>query len=137
MGGQGGARVEFGRESIDLFLGGDFGGEQEPKQTFQEGFSVTFLSREGGKDSLTLRNGQSTESNALFGVEIGRLPEHALDAASSADALINRHLSNTVEVKNGEMYNVEECENDPTLPTAIPYKRYSFMLLTQHFRVPS
>mmetsp|Transcript_16815 Transcript_16815/g.28950 ORF Transcript_16815/g.28950 Transcript_16815/m.28950 type:complete len:428 (+) Transcript_16815:215-1498(+) len=88
------ALVKFLRESIDLFLGGNLGREQEPNEGFEERFTFSGLAGKGWKDLLTIRNSQSTKPNPLLGIQIARLPQHALHAARSAQQLIDGHVAN-------------------------------------------
>mmetsp|Transcript_24868 Transcript_24868/g.46760 ORF Transcript_24868/g.46760 Transcript_24868/m.46760 type:complete len:406 (+) Transcript_24868:283-1500(+) len=90
-----GALVEVGGEAINLGLGGDLRGEEEPEEGLEEGLSVlgTGGAFEGGEDLLAVGDGVAAEPDSLLGVEVGGLPEHALDSTGSSDALVDGDLS--------------------------------------------
>ena len=93
--GQGvGALVKVGGERVDLRLGRNLARHEQPQKTLQQGLSVGRTSGplEGGKDVLALRDGVTPKPDALLRVEVGRFPQHALDAPGASDALVHRHL---------------------------------------------
>mmetsp|Transcript_29188 Transcript_29188/g.44939 ORF Transcript_29188/g.44939 Transcript_29188/m.44939 type:complete len:399 (+) Transcript_29188:306-1502(+) len=96
VGGEFGARMKFGGERIDLFLGGHFGGQKQPEERFQKGFTVSGDARVGGEDGLAFRNGEAAESDSLVGIQVGSFPQHALDSTGSTNTLIHGDLSNDV-----------------------------------------
>ncbi len=51
---------------------------------------------------MAVRNRLSAETDALFGIEIRSLPDHALDGAGAADALLDGYLSETIGFVIGE-----------------------------------
>mmetsp|Transcript_733 Transcript_733/g.1760 ORF Transcript_733/g.1760 Transcript_733/m.1760 type:complete len:424 (+) Transcript_733:332-1603(+) len=91
--GQLGAGVEFGGEGVDLLFGGDFAGQEEPDETFEEGLAVAGFAGEGGQHLLAFRDGEAAEPDALVGVQVGGFPEHAFHAAGSADELVDGHFA--------------------------------------------
>mmetsp|Transcript_39562 Transcript_39562/g.118728 ORF Transcript_39562/g.118728 Transcript_39562/m.118728 type:complete len:452 (-) Transcript_39562:129-1484(-) len=95
VGGKVRAFVQLDREGVHLLLGGDLGREEEPEETLHEGLAVAGLAGERRQDGLAFGDGQSAEANALLRVQIGRFPQHALDAPGTANDLIDCHLPDT------------------------------------------
>jgi len=65
----------LGREALDLLVGGDLAGDEEPEETLGEGLRATGGLGESG---LSLGDGEATEADTLVGVEDGTLPDEAL-----------------------------------------------------------
>jgi hypothetical protein len=74
--GQGGPGSPFGGQSLDLFLGRDLSGNQQPEQSFGQRLTTTLS---GGESLLTLGDGHSSESDTLLGIENGSFPNHSLE----------------------------------------------------------
>lgn len=89
--GQFGASSPICRKIADLLLTGDLAGQEQPVQTFREGF---FTTRSLGEELLALRDGLSTEANTLFRVEDGTFPDQRLDASSTTIDLVKGDLAN-------------------------------------------
>jgi hypothetical protein len=87
--GEVGAGSPLGREITDLLLRRDLTGEEKPEETLRKGLLATGSL---GEELLALGDGLSTETDALFGVEDGTLPDEALDATSAAIYLVKSDL---------------------------------------------
>lgn len=84
-----GAGSPLGGQVADLLLGRDLTGQKEPEETFRERLLATGSLRE---DLLALRDGLSTESDTLLGVENGTLPDEGLDTTGTAIDLVEGDL---------------------------------------------
>ena len=73
-------------ETLDLLLCRDLSSEEKPEESLREGLGSTWG---GGKLSLALGDGESSESDTLVGVEDGTFPDEALgsDQFSSRDGV--------------------------------------------------
>lgn len=66
----------FLRETLGLFSSRDFSSQKQPKESFGQRLRS---SRSRGELLLTFRDGQSSESDTLIGIEDGSFPNEALD----------------------------------------------------------
>jgi hypothetical protein len=76
----------FGRESLDLFLGGDFTSDKQPEERLGERLT-TFLG--SGEDLLALGDGLSTETDTFLSIEDGTFPDETLDTTHTTVSLVN------------------------------------------------
>mmetsp|Transcript_29356 Transcript_29356/g.79475 ORF Transcript_29356/g.79475 Transcript_29356/m.79475 type:complete len:273 (-) Transcript_29356:2214-3032(-) len=88
-----GTGVKFGSKGVDLFLGRNFGGQEQPQKTFQERFAITSHPRVCGKNSLAFWDGQSSESNTFGGIQVGSFPKHALHRTGTSNTLVDSNFS--------------------------------------------
>ncbi len=83
------AAVELVDHLLDVALRGDVAGQQE----IHVSFDVRHLRiRWPGKPVQDLGNGESTEPDAFFGIEVGDIGDQALHAPGSPDGLADGHL---------------------------------------------
>lgn len=66
-------------QTLDLLLGWDLSGEEEPEETLWQGLLTTWGGWEFG---LALGDGQASESDTLVGIEDGTLPNQTLQPES-------------------------------------------------------
>jgi hypothetical protein len=78
--GDGGTGGPLLGETLDLLLGRDLAGEEEPEETLGKGLGASGSLRELG---LALRDGLAAETDTLVGVEHGALPNEALEVESA------------------------------------------------------
>lgn len=88
--GKGGPGSPLGRERLDLLLGRDLTGDQKPEESLGEGLSTAGGSREL---LLALRDGESSESDTLIGIEDGSLPNETLDSSHTTVGLVDGDLT--------------------------------------------
>eukprot|EP00968_Pinguiococcus_pyrenoidosus_P021254 scaffold2730_cov247-Pinguiococcus_pyrenoidosus.AAC.9 len=79
--------VQLRGHQIHLLLGGHLSREKQPEQRLGQRLSRAARPFEGGQELLALGNGVAAEADPFLRIEVRGLPEHALDAASSADDL--------------------------------------------------
>ena len=84
---------ELGRETVALFFRGDLAREQQPQNGLGRRLAVAGRALEGREELLALGDRVAPESNSFRGVEERRLPEHAPNSPSAADALVDRDLA--------------------------------------------
>lgn len=70
-----GTSSPFLGKTLDLVGGWDLTSEEEPEKSLGEGLRSTWG---GGELSLALRDGETSESDTLVGVEDGSFPDEAL-----------------------------------------------------------
>jgi len=87
--------MELGRQGISLLLRRDLGGKEEPQQTLEQGLAISLLAGVGREDLLAFGDGQTTETNSLFRIQVGCLPKHALYATGTTNALVDGNLPDT------------------------------------------
>ena len=86
-----GSRSPVSGPALDLSVSGDLAGEQKPEKTLGE----RLLSAGGvGKLLLEVGDGQTSESDALLGVEDGTLPDETLDTSHTTVSLVEDDLAN-------------------------------------------
>lgn len=71
------ASSPLGRESLDLLLGGDFTGDEQPEERLGKRLLTTISS---GKQLLAFGDGQTTEADTFLRVQDGTFPDKTLDA---------------------------------------------------------
>lgn len=87
---------KLSRESLDLGLGRDLTGQQEPEKTLGERL---FTTRTLGKLLLEVRDGLTTEADTFLRVEDGTLPDESLDTTLATVDLVKENLTdNSVTV---------------------------------------
>ena len=87
--------MELGRQGISLLLRRDLGGKEEPQQTLEQGLAISLLAGVGREDLLAFGDGQTTETNSLFRIQVGCLPKHTLYATGTTNALVDGNLPDT------------------------------------------
>mmetsp|Transcript_781 Transcript_781/g.3217 ORF Transcript_781/g.3217 Transcript_781/m.3217 type:complete len:336 (+) Transcript_781:585-1592(+) len=85
--------VQLRGHQIHLLLGGHLSREKQPEQRLGQRLSRAARPFEGGQELLALGNGVAAEADPFLRIEVRGLPEHALDAASSADDLVDGDLT--------------------------------------------
>jgi hypothetical protein len=83
------AGTELISEALGLSGGGDLGGEEKPDKGLRDGLTLAGDTRKGRELLLALRDGETTETNTLVGVEKRSLVVHALNVTSTTDALVD------------------------------------------------
>ncbi len=78
------------REPADLVGGRDFAGEQQPEHSLWEHLGARLAL---GQLLLAVFDGAAVESDALIGVENRALPHHCLQAAHTADGVLDLDLT--------------------------------------------
>lgn len=86
-----GSGGKLSRESLNLGLGGDLTGQQEPEETLRKGLVTTGAL---GELLLEIGDGLATEANTLFRVEDGTFPDEGLDTTLATVDLVEEDLTN-------------------------------------------
>ena len=76
-------------EPLDLFGRRDFPHQHQPEEPFRQRFPAIGRARQLLPQ---LRNGVAPETNAFFGIEQRRLPQHRSDVAHSTVHLVEHHV---------------------------------------------
>lgn len=80
----------FSRERLDLFVSRDLTGNEQPEERFRKRLTTLFGTRKG---LLTIRNGQTTETDTLLSIEDGTFPNKTLDTTHTTIGLVESNLT--------------------------------------------
>lgn len=80
----------FSRERLDLLFSGDFTGNEQPEKRFGKRLTTFFSTRKG---LLTIRDGQTTETDTFLSIEDGTFPNKTLDTTHTTIGLVKSNFT--------------------------------------------